>query len=350
MNGAEIVEFSTAVSQAFRPNDLATLLLRFNYMFYNYVVIQSTYPEQVVQLAGRANSEGWIGRLVVEVVRDRPLDRDIQTFLNNNPHWNPATNPPLDHPCDTLFVFGGKCFIGRRDLRKFLKAMNNPTGRKVLVVTSDRRKIGKTYSKELISFLSDNQQPSGVVPIDLDQDDYDPAKLAAAIARFMGVALESMPPQGQQQAARWNQELVDWLVPVVPNLATTVGWIVLDGFRQKMLSEATQDFISQLAQRVQGTTRFRLILLNYTIRLPLAVEAFVYKDEVRLLDHSEVQAFLSKVHERKHGAEPTPDLLSEYVTGVYERLAQYAQEYPDVAEDQLLLNMAVSEAAEIIQG
>ena len=102
-----------------------------------------------------------------------------------------------------------------------------------------------------------------------------------------------------------------------------VWWIVLDGFRQKMASEAVQDFIAQLAQRVQATSRFRLILLNYVYPLPFAVEAFVFKDHVRPLDQNEVQMFLSDVHERKHGAEPALQVLQDYVTGVYERLAVY---------------------------
>ncbi len=350
MTGQEIVEFSLAVKEAFQPHELKELLLGMNRRIVDYVVEQTTYPDQVTELVASANSQGWIGQFVAKVVKDRPNSQAIRDFLGRNPHFDPAINPAADHPCDTLFVFGGKCFIGRRDFRKFLKTMNTPTGKKVLLVTSDRRKVGKTYSQVLITFAM-NHPASRVIPIDLDQDDYDPGKLAATIARLMGIAPESMPPQGQQQATRWNQELVSWLVPVVPNpTETTVWWIVLDGFRLKMLSEAMQDFISQLAQRIQDTTRFRLILLNYTHRLPLAVEAFVFKEKVEPIAQSEVQTFLARVHERRHGTEPAEHVLAEYVSAVYERLARYTQDYPESAEDQLLLNMAVSEAAEIIQG
>jgi hypothetical protein len=344
MTGPEIVQFSFSISQVFSSNALEKLLLGMARRLEDYVVALVPYPDQVVQLVARANSEGWIGQLVVAVVRDRGDTQVIQRFLRSNPHWDPATNPPLDEPYDTLRLFGGKCFIGRPGLRKFLKAMNTPTGRKVLLVTSDRRKVGKTYSKELLTFVSDK-----VVPIDLDQDDYNPGNLAARIAGLMGIEPALVPPQGQQQAARWNQELVEWLVPFVPDpAATTVWWIVLDGFRQKIPSEATQDFIAQLAQRIQGTQRFRLILINYTIRLPLTVGAFVFKDEVHPIEESEVHSFLSKLHERKYGAEPAEELILEHVKGLYKLVAQYRLEHPELVEDQLLINMAASDYAEII--
>jgi hypothetical protein len=351
MNGPEIVQFSWAVKEAFDLQELTILLLSLNRIFANYVVALTPYPDQVARLVAGANSEGWIRQLVDKVARDRPDNQGILTFLANHPHWDPVTNPPLGHPCDTLFVYGGKCFIGRKDLRRFLKAMDSPIGRKVLIVTADRRKVGKTYSRELVDFLVYNQPPSGVASIDLDRDDYDPGKLAAAIARQMGtLPATAVPSQGGQQAPRWTQDLVEWLVPAVPAVAATVWWIVLDGFRDRMPSEETQEFISQLALRIQSTPQFRLILLNYTYRLPLPVEAFVFKEQVRGPDKSEVQAFLSQIHERKHGSVPTPPELQQYVAAVYDRLAQYAYKFPDNADDQLLLNMAASDAAEIIQG
>jgi len=349
MNGPEIVQFSDAVRKAFSPNELETLLKSLNRSSYDYAVVAAPYPDQVVQIVGGANSDGWIAAFVNAVVAARPDNADVQAFLTNNPHWDPATHRAPGHPCDTLFIFGGKTFVGRSDLRKYLKKMNTPTGKKVMVVTSEHRKVGKTYSKELVDYLADHNGTPPPVFVDLDQDDYDPGKLAAEIAKQMRFTGE-LSKQGNQQAARWNQELVRDLIPLTNDPADTVWWIVLDGFRQRMPSEATQDFIAQLAQRIQGTSRFRLLLVNYTFRLPLAVEAWVFKDQVKPLDRAEVQEFLGKVHEQKHGAPPPVEKLEEYVTEVYNLLDENKQRWPEAADDQELLNKAVSDAADAIQG
>jgi hypothetical protein len=353
MTGPEIVEFSSAVRNAFAVEDLARLLLGMNRRLADYVPALAPYPDQVIQLVARANSEGWISQFVSEVVRTRPNSQAIGSFLNNNSDWNLGSVTPCANPLDTLRVSGGKCFIGRPQLRKYLRMMNTPTGKKVLVVTSDRRKVGKTYSRELIRFLSLNQQPSEVAYLDLDDDDHDSGKLAQWLAQAMGNSPAGMPLQSQQQATRWNQELVDWIVPATKQpaaAAATVWWIILDGFRQWVPSEAMQDFIAQIAQRIQSTQRFRLILLNYTYRLPFAVEAFTFKEQVRPIEPAEVTAFLSQFHERTRGVRPTPEELTEYVAGVYDRKTQIAQEHPESVDDQLLLNAAVTDATEIIEG
>ena len=350
MTGSEIVEFSTAVRTVFAVLELKRLLLSLNREFDDYVPTgAATYPEQVDQLVARANSGGWIQQLVAAVIRERSGTGAIQAFLARHPTFDVATNPPLAHPCDTLFVFGGKCFIGRKVLRDYLKTMDLLTGKKVLLVLSDHRKVGKTYSTGLVNFLAANQQGAEMIPLDLDQGEYDPGSLASEIGRFMGLANANVPRQDQQQAPRWNQELVRWLIPTPPRPGDSVWWIVLDGFRQKVPSEATQDFIAQLALRVQETPRFRLILINYTYPLPLEVAGFALTERVSPLEESEVEAFLSRVHVLRHGAEPSRQRLTAYVTGVNALRAQFAKEHPEAAENQLLLNIAVSKAAEIIQ-
>src|SRR5947209_4243872 len=103
MTGPEIVQFSAAVRKAFAENELVRLLQGLNRNFSDYVIAQSTYPDQVIRLVGAANSEGWIGKLVYTIVDARPDNQDIKDFLTAYPHWDPATNRPLGHPCDTLF-------------------------------------------------------------------------------------------------------------------------------------------------------------------------------------------------------------------------------------------------------
>jgi Effector-associated domain 1 len=348
MNGPEMIEFAEAIRKAFLFNEVETLLKRLKLDITDYIVAHTTYPEQVKAIVARANAGNWIDSFVSAAVRDRPADRAIRSFLVKNPHWDPSRYPLPPHPCDTLFVLGGKAFIGRSVYREYLKRMNAPTGRKVLLITSDRRKVGKSYSKELIDFLVDGQQLASVIPIDLDEQDYDPGSLAKKIGAPMKI-MGDPPEQMGQQPARWSPELLDWLIPKVPSDGIhTVWWIVLDGFRQKMPSEATQEFISQLAQRVQETSRFRLLLVNYAYRLPLKVEAFTYKDRVLPLADTDIATFLEQVHEQRRGAKPEKPQLIEYVDAYEARLAQYRTEHPEEADGQLLLHMAVVDTAELI--
>jgi len=349
MTGPEIVQFAAAVNGAFTVDEVISLLLRLNRRFTDHVTANLPFPRQLEELVGAANSQAWVAQLVFEVVRDRPGNASVAQFLARYPGWDPAKSPPSAHPCDALRVFGGKSFIGRPDLRKFLKRMSSGDDKNMLLVMGERRKIGKTYSKEMISFLSVNQPPSGVIYIDLDTDSYDPGKLAGDIAKKMRLDVAGMPTRGQQQASRWNQDLSSWLVPEVPDPRRIVWWMVLDGFRQKMPSEEVQDLIAQIAQRVQGTQDYRLIVIDYNYPLPVAVSGFMFTERIAPIGRDEVQSFLQQVHQQKHGSLPADQELADYMTGVYEKLAEYAQQYPDMAENHLLLNMAVTDAVEVIR-
>lgn len=350
MTGPQIVKLTTALRAAFTASELGAMLQKLGHEFTDYAVAATVYPDQVAQVVAAANSAGWIGQLVYEAVASRPDNLQLREFLTLNPDWDPARHPPASHPCDTLRVFGGKCFIGRQKLRSHLKDIERPTTRKVLLVTSEQRKVGKTYSTELVNYLSQSGPHSQAIPIDLDQDDYDQAKLARTLARHLGLPPDDVPKQDEQQAPRWNQDLVQWLVPLTPpEPGYKVYWIVLDGFRLRIPSEGLQDFIAQLAQRINSTVRFRLVLLNYTCRLPLGVDAFCFKDRVTPIERQEVSTFLAKIHERRHGSPPTPEELADYLAAVYDLHARNQHDYPESADDQLLMNMAVSDAADLIE-
>ena len=347
MTGPEILEFSRLVNELYSPAELRTLLQTLDRRFDDYVVQQATFPDQIALLVATANGNAWITELVVAVLRGRSEASQVRAFLASHPDWDPSRAATIDDPCDALEVLGGKKFIGRAAFRKFLKLMNRPTGKKVLIIRSDLRKVGKTYSTVLIEYVRNRRPQSNLAYVDLDTDDFSSGSLALKLAQELGIDTSTIPQQGQQQAARWNQELAAWLIPSTPP-DLRVWWIVLDGFRQKIPSEATQDLVAQIAQRVQGTETRRLVLVNFTYRLPLAVDAFAYKETVVAIAADEVEVFLSKIHERKYGSPPTSEALSEYVAGVYEKFDQYTQEYPDEAGNQLLLHKAVTDTVDVI--
>src|SRR5579864_1495832 len=131
MTGPEIVQFAGALNGGFTVHEVTTLLLRLSRKFTDYTTANLTFPEQLEELVGAANSQGWVGPLVSVAVQERPSNAAIKDFLITYPGWDPATHSPFSHPCDALRVFGGKSFIGRADLRKFLKRMSVGDGRNV---------------------------------------------------------------------------------------------------------------------------------------------------------------------------------------------------------------------------
>jgi hypothetical protein len=349
MNFPEIKKFSEAVFDVYSIEALSDLLLGLGKQTVDRLVSQNMTPSaQVREVVLLAVREGWVPQLVMAVVAERGNTQPVKDFLTQHPDWDTTRNPPLAHPCDTLKVFGGKLFLGRADLRKYLKEMETATGKKLLFVRADKRKVGKTYSKDLVAFLSHYRQPSQVVYHDLDSDDYDPVKLAKKLGEKMGVDMSSVPDTASEQAARSNQELVSILIPGTPNPQPRVWWIILDGFRQKVLSEASRDFIDQLALRIRDRLDFRLLLLNYTYKPALEVWGFAYKENVKPLVEDELKEYLTHVHKSKHGADPTAEKLTEYLSDVNELYEQYKQERPEYAEDQLLINIAVSDVADSI--
>lgn len=116
--------------------------------------IGETQLDMITRTVEIANAEYWLSTLVQTVQADHAGHQLLAQFFANNPGWELVKNRRNLHPCDTLRVLGGKSFIGRREFRDHVKAMEQVTGMKALVVTSGHRSVGKTYSAELIQFLA----------------------------------------------------------------------------------------------------------------------------------------------------------------------------------------------------
>jgi len=348
VTGQQIVEFSDVLSNIYNVNGFKRLLLGINRSLQTLAAPTDPFPDQVLSVVEVANSQGWLALLVGAVTTALPNHALVRQFLSNHPDWDVMRNAPASHPCDTISIFGGRSFLGRRQFREYLKSMDEPTGKKVLIITGALRKVGKTYSRELVQFLVMHTQNAGKVYVDLDQMENDPAVVVTKIAQDLGLGAGGAATLGQQQAARGNHDLVDWLVPTNQIGQLKTWWILLDGFREHVASEGLQDFIAQLAQRIQGTPNYRLILINYSYRLPLAVDAFCLKEEVVPLTRVDVEQFLATIHERRFGALPAAAQLAEYVDGVYATVQQLTNSEPGSAGDQLLLNTAATKARDLI--
>jgi uncharacterized protein (DUF2267 family) len=347
VNGKQIVDFSDVLSAIYNPGTWRRLLLSVNRSPQEFERPGDAFPDLILRVVEVANSEYWLSTLVRGVQAGYPKHSALREFFTSNPGWEMLKNTRKTHPSDSLRVFGGKSFIARRVFRDHLKQMDEPVGMKVLVVTSGHRKVGKTYSRELIQFLSLSGQSSRPAYADLDKLPSEPFAVAAKIGKEIGLPPLTIDTRSEQ-ATRSSHDLVDWLVPGNPTGATKTFWIVLDGFRDRIASESVQDFVAQLAQKIQTTPNYRLILINYTYRLPLTVDAFALKDQVLPIQRQDIEAHLREVHQEKYGHPPTPEQLLEYVEAVYEIVKEHTQREPGIAGDHLLFNTAVTRASNSI--
>ncbi|MEN3328140.1 MAG: hypothetical protein V7638_2947 [Acidobacteriota bacterium] len=350
MTGPEIVEFSKAINLAYTYDELKKLLLKLDRRIQDYVPANSVFPTQVDELVGAANSQGWISQLVLAVLNDRPSNQDIKDFLARRPYWDPAKHPPLAHPTETLRILGGESFIGREGLRRALRNMDEPTSKKILIVTSIHRKVGKTYSKELVDFITQSTSMTQMAFVDLDKKTYNPFELAKDLALELKLDPNVIPAETTEQAARANQDLVSLLIKRSTDPASKVWWIVLDGFRDQVPSEAIQDFIAQLAQRIKRTKEYRLILVNYDYSLPLAVDGFSFKDDLEPLTKTELETHIFNVYRQHKNQNPSVQQLAEYMKGKDDFLQALSQKHHRALDDQELINTAVSKVADLIEG
>ena len=342
-----MAEFGALLSVVFTEATLDLELLKLNRGGLDkQVTTKAAPPERMMLLVGKANSEGWLRDLVKAVALARSNSDEVRAFTMKYPDLDPARSPVLTNPWDTHQIFGGKLFIGRQLLRKYLKKIEQPLGRKLLVVTSASRNIGKTYTTDLIRFVAQQRPLNKLTYIDLDLETYDPGSLAHKLACDWNVDPETLPKQDKEQASRWIRHLTCFLVTDSPAANGMVRWIVLDGFREKVPSLEVQEFIAQLAASIQSHDAFRLVLINYTQLLPLKVRPFSFADVVEKITDDEIALALTEIHGRIVGRPITPEECQEYLVTVQQRFHQYEHDNPDEASNQLLMHSAISDIVE----
>jgi hypothetical protein len=343
MTGPQIVAFGNLIFQILLPATLSETLQRMNRPALDRIVTTAFTPrEQISQLIGIANTEGWIRQLVDAVVAGRGQIPEVRAFLVNNPDFDSSRNYVPQNPWATYKIFGGKFFLGRGGLRRHLFDMCDPLNSKVLLVISDQRQVGKSYTAGLIQFVSDYVGMSKVSYIDLDAFNYDLDTFAKRIAKEWGIDPEDLPGPGGEQESRWGQYLGKYLIEHVERRNGTVQWLILDGFREKILPQAMLDLVTDLAQRIQSDDLFRLILVDFTQQLPLDVQMFMLSDTVGLLSDDEIRTALRDLAAMK-GPALSDEQSIEYLELVKKRRQAYSQQYAGKASDQAFTHYAVSD-------
>lgn len=340
----------SALQNSFAPLIFEQMLfVRLNRRQYDIILNGGNYREVVETVVDTANDGDWIWFLIKAALDDQPLAPHLLAFVAKHPDLNPANAPkPIADHVMAYVLRGQRYFIGRKELRLALKEMRSKDPRRVLIVNGDRIS-GKTYTRELISFLSENTPHHRTVYIDLDKYVYEAPNLTETIGQQMGMDANIMPKQEDEQKARWVQRLVGWIIARVVNPGDTTYWFVFDGFREQTLLPETKDWIDELAVQAEtNVPQCRVVLLNYKESLPLQISDYVNREQIKPIGRVELLDFFEQLnsdHQKKYASEH----LSGNVETILSQVDAAVAGKPGSEVERLrLLSKAVNETARLL--
>lgn len=343
-------DLASALHDSFTPLLFQQMLwIRLNRRLYDIILNAGNYRIEVETVVDKANDDDWVPFLIQAAMDDQPQAPRLQAFLTKHPDLDPANGPqPVADYVMAHVLRGKRYFIDRKDLRLALKEMRSNDPRRVLVVNGERLS-GKTYTRELISFLSEKTPKHRAVYIDLDKYVYEAPNLTETIGQQMGMDTNNIPKQDDEQKARWVQRLVGWIITRVVNPGDITYWFVFDGFREQTLLPETKDWIDELAVQAEtNVPQCRVVLLNYKETLPLQISDYVSREEIKPIGRDELLDFfeqLNRDYKQKYGSD---DLTGNVETILSQVEAAILSKPGSELERLRLLSKAVSETARLL--
>jgi hypothetical protein len=255
---------------------------------------------KIVQLA---DERGWVIGLIRAAITANPNNPALRTFLAANGAYDPAKHL-ADPQCCFLSVFmrSKRVFLRREEFRDKLQRIGRPLEPRVLAISGERF-TGKTYSRDFLVYLQENEPAWAgaehkIHYIDMDAGALEPEDLARVIGRRLGLDPLQMPGDKGEQAARRIPNLVDWLVMGFQNSQANFLWLILDGFRVMVHPGATHDLIRGLIDAVEhDVDKVRLILLNYHKYLDVDVLGYILTENIEPIDvRKDVPQFFRHVY------------------------------------------------------
>jgi hypothetical protein len=122
-----------------------------------------SYVENILSIVRIAAMDGWLMQLITEVLVDVP-DPDVKQIQQE---LRPVAAAAMLDPFQVCRLTGSYVMIDRTDLRKYVRAMARPTGKRLLVVKGPRRS-GRSHTVQLLSYLEQQHGGFTLVPIDLE--------------------------------------------------------------------------------------------------------------------------------------------------------------------------------------
>lgn len=257
---------------------------------------------KVVQIA---DERGWAIDLIRAALTANPNNPNMAKFIAWNRAYDPANQPAILQSCFlSVLMRSNRVFLRRDEFRDRLQEIGAPMAPRVLAIDGDRF-TGKTYSRDFLTYLQENERTWAGVKhvihyIDMDTGVFEPEDLTRVIGRRLGLNTSQIPPDKGEQASRRIPDLVDWLVVgFEQNKEANFWWLVLDGFRNMKHPAATHDLIRALIEAVEhmDNNKVRLILLNYYNFLDLDTLPYILTETIEPIDvQKDVPQFFRHVY------------------------------------------------------
>jgi hypothetical protein len=188
---------------------------------------------------------------------------DVLTQVRNRIDRNPD-------PVNDCWVVADLPFFGRSDLRQHLRKLLDSDDRAILSINGEQRKCGKSYSAELIDYLSAKQlcnyRLARVLPLEEGyRESMYPLDLASAIATAASLKFDP-PPESDHRDV---DKMASWILRLFSESKDN-WWVILDGFGHPEVPLETRKVIQKMAQMVSiGEHRkfLRLVMIDHPEKL-----------------------------------------------------------------------------------
>ena len=185
-------------------------------------------------------------------------------------------------PIRSHLLSAGRPFLDREVLRRSVRDMMGPAGRRMLVVNGPPAS-GKSYTLLFIEHVARQTGAFQVAPVILDRADvpaYKLIDLARDLAMVMGLPGEPIPRQLGDTTQLYVRKFVQWLLGQAISIGSN-WWVILDGFSSEHLNPDIRLLIHTLAKAIQRQSGpLWLILLDFDESLPDDVSTDVYWEQL----------------------------------------------------------------------
>lgn len=278
------------------------LLIRVNQSYEKLSVVGSNYYQNILAIIQTAAADDWLPRLLAAALADVPGDPEL---LRLQKELSTLTPPPGQDYFDMCRLSGSHIMINRLELRKALREISRPLGKRILVIKGEK-KTGKSHSLQLITYLKDVRRNFDMRFIDLERlyqesgtsKPLEPVPLAEKLSRLFKTrfALNESPTDAQwaNWVLRFCNDFEDYALQDGRDL-----WIVIDAFNSVPLTQATFDIIKQIALRINETlTNLRLVLIGYNETLPGPALPHVEEESIEPIGPQHLLDFFNNAYQQ----------------------------------------------------